>query len=308
MSRVGFIGLGAMGTPMARHLLAAGHELTIYARREESARPLLETGARHAPTPAAVLHASDVVITIVTADDDVRGVALGPDGLIEAAAPGKLFIDMSTIAPATIRSIAAKLTPAGLATLDAPVSGGPWGAAAGNLTIMAGGKREDFDRALPLFEALGDPQRIFHLGPLGAGQTVKLANQLLGGAMMTLIGEAFALGRAADIDLHRMVDVIAVSSGNSAMLEARGKKFVLSDFFQPGFKTSLMHKDVGLALDLGRQLRVPLPVTAAAHQLYTAAVRDGLGEQDFAAVTKLYRPGADPSSTLDADTTRRGDE
>lgn len=294
MSRVGFIGLGTMGAPMARNLLAAGRELTVFARREEVVRPFVEAGARAAKTAAEVLRTSDVVITIVTADDDVRRVALGADGLLEAASPGKLLIDMSTIGPDTIREVGAQLASVGVATLDAPVSGGPWGAEAGNLTIMVGGEEKEFARARPLFEAMGDPQRIFHLGPLGAGQTVKLINQLLGGAIMVLIGEAFALGRAADVDLAQMADVISVSSGNSALFEARARKFVLNNQYEPGFKTELMRKDVGLALDLGRQLGVPLPVAAAAYQLYTAAVRDGLGEEDFAAVTKLYRALNEP--------------
>jgi 3-hydroxyisobutyrate dehydrogenase-like beta-hydroxyacid dehydrogenase len=149
-----------------------------------------------------------------------------------------------------------------------------------------------FERAKPVLEAMGDKQKIFHVGPLGSGQIVKLINQMLGGAFMTLVGEALVLGKAAGVDLAKLADVIAVSSGNSAVFEARGKKFVLANHYQPGFKTSLMRKDVGLALELGRQLDVPLPVSAAAFQQYTAALRQGHAEADFAAVVKVCERAA----------------
>lgn len=292
MSSVGFIGLGTMGAPMARNVLAAGHKLVFFARREEIAQEFTSAGATRAATPAEVCRQAKFIVTIVTADDQVREVALGANGLIAAAVPGKTLIDMSTIGPWTVRDIAAALAQKGMATLDAPVSGGPWGAAAGTLSIMVGGDAEVFSRARPVLESMGDRDKIFHVGPLGAGQTVKLINQMLGGAMMTLIGEGLVLAKAAGVNLERLADVVAVSSGNSSVFEARGKKFVLANNFTPGFKMNLMRKDVGLALELGRQLDVPLPVAASSFQQYTAAIGQGLGEQDFAAVAKVCEQAA----------------
>jgi 3-hydroxyisobutyrate dehydrogenase-like beta-hydroxyacid dehydrogenase len=268
-------------------VLKAGHELVFYARRPEVAAEFTKAGGMQAATPAEVTRQADFVITIVTADAEVSEVGLGRDGIVAAAAPGKTLIEMSTIGPWTIRRIGAELAGRGMETLDAPVSGGPWGAEAGTLSIMAGGERSTFERARPVLEAMGDKQKIFHVGPLGSGQVVKLINQMLGGAFMTLVGEALVLGKAAGVDLGQLADVIAVSSGSSAVFEARGKKFVLANQYQPGFKTSLMRKDVGLALELGRQLDIPLPVASAAFQQYTAALRQGLADADFASVAKV---------------------
>lgn len=290
MHTVGFIGLGTMGQPMARNLLKAGHKVVFYSRRAEVALDFLAAGGVQATSPAAVTEAAEFVITIVTADAQVNEVVLGPHGIVEGAAQGKMLIDMSTIGPWTVRQIAARLAKAGMTTLDAPVSGGPWGAQAGTLSIMVGGEPADFERATPVLRSMGD--KLFHLGPLGAGQQAKLINQMMGGAIMTLIGEALALGKAAGLDLAALADVVAVSSGNSAVFDARGKKFVLADQFEPGFRLDLMRKDVALALEMGRQADVPLPVAAAAFQQYTAAMNQGLAERDFAAVAKVCAQAA----------------
>ncbi|MGE0606224.1 MAG: NAD(P)-dependent oxidoreductase [Pirellulales bacterium] len=292
MSTIGFIGLGTMGAPMARNVLKAGHKLVFYARRPETASEFKAEGGIQASSPAVVARQADLIITIVTADEQVREVVLGPEGVAAGASPGKVLMDMSTIGPWTARSVGAELASRQIAMLDAPVSGGPWGAAAGTLAIMVGGDESVFTRCRPLLESMGDRNKIFHVGPLGAGQTVKLINQMLGGAMMALIGEGLVLARAADVNLDRLADVVAVSSGNSSVFEARARKFVLSDNYVPGFTTSLMHKDVGLALELGRRLDVPLPVAASALQQYTAALGQGLGESDFAAVAKVCEQAA----------------
>ncbi|MBX7168402.1 MAG: NAD(P)-dependent oxidoreductase [Pirellulales bacterium] len=285
MSTVGFIGLGTMGRPMAKHLIKAGHEVVFYARRPEVIEEFTAAGATSAPDPAAVAQAAEVMISIVTADAEVREVALGHRGLIEGASPGKLYLDMSTISPATTREVGAKLLSVGIQMLDAPVSGGPWGAEAAELTIMVGGEADDFARAQPILAAMG--KSIHHVGPLGAGQTVKLVNQLLAGSAMALIGEGLVLAKAAGVDLDQLLNVLAASSGNSAMLEARGRKFVLANNYVPGFKTELMRKDVGLALELGRHLDVPMPLAAVALQQYTTAMNLGHAAADFAAVVKV---------------------
>jgi 3-hydroxyisobutyrate dehydrogenase len=285
MSTVGFIGLGAMGGPMARNLLRAGHSLTFCSRRPEVVREFEALGGRHVATPAEAARASEFILTIVTADAEVSEIALGKNGIIEAAAPDKLFVDMSTIGPQTVRQIAARLQAAGMGMLDAPVSGGPGGAAAATLAIMAGGEQADFERCRPIFQALG--KHLFHVGPLGAGQTIKLVNQLIGGGIMALVGEGFALAAAAGADLKTMTEVIKKSSGNSTLFEARAEKFVLADNYSPGFTVELMRKDLALALDLAQALQVPLPVSAAAFQLYTAAMHQGRSGDDFAAVAKV---------------------
>ncbi len=290
MSKVGFIGLGTMGRHMARHLIKAGHELTFLARREEVAREFCGLGATQAATPADVTRAAEFVISIVTADAEVKEVALGPGGIIEGAAPGKTYLEMSTIGPWTVRDVGARMQAAGMAMLDAPVSGGPWGAESATLTIMCGGEPADFERARPVLAAMG--QRFFHLGPLGAGQTVKIINQMMAGGIMALIAEAFVLAKAAGADLEQMADVVSVSSGGSTMFEHRAKKFVLADRFVPGFTTELMRKDVSLALEMARQSDVPMPVASAALQQYMAAMRQGHAADDFAAVVKVYEQQA----------------
>lgn len=285
MSKIGFIGLGTMGRHMARNLLRAGHELCFYCRRDDVAEEFVALGGSRAATPALVARASEFVITIVTADAAVREVVLGTNGILEAATPGKRLLEMSTIAPATAREIAVQLAQRGMGMLDAPVSGGPGGAEAASLTIMAGGSEADFAAARPVLACLG--KNIFHVGPVGAGQTVKLINQLLGGGIMALIGEAFALARAAGIDLEQMIDVIRCSSGNSTLFESRARNYVLQNAFPPAFTTRLMRKDLLLALDLAAGRNVPLPLTAAAVQQYTAAMNLGCSDDDFSSVAAV---------------------
>jgi 3-hydroxyisobutyrate dehydrogenase-like beta-hydroxyacid dehydrogenase len=217
-------------------------------------------------------------------------VALGKHGIIEAASPEKLYIEMSTIGPWTVRRIGEQLRRAGMSMLDAPVSGGPWGAENATLTIMAGGAEQDYQRALPLFQVLG--KRLFHVGPLGAGQTVKIINQMMAGSIMALVAEAFVLAKAAGADLNAFADIVSVSSGGSTMFEHRAKKFILADQFQPGFKTSLMRKDVSLALEMAEQLNIPLPLTSAALQQYLAAIQLGHANDDFAAVLRVCEQAA----------------
>ncbi|MBI3463770.1 MAG: NAD(P)-dependent oxidoreductase [Planctomycetes bacterium] len=290
MSTVGFIGLGTMGRHMARNIMRAGHRLVFYARRAEVVTEFEQAGATRAATPAAVTEASEFVVTIVTADAQVSEVALGAGGIIEAAAAGKTLIEMSTIGPWTARQIGARLSERGMDMIDAPVSGGPWGAEAGTLAIMAGGESDVFERSRGVLSAMG--KNIFHVGPLGAGQTVKLINQMIAGGTMALIAEGFVLAKAAGADLQVLADVIAASSANSSVFEARGKKFVLADRYVPGFATALMRKDVGLAVELARQNAIPVPVASAALQQYTAAIKLGHADDDFAAVTRVCEQNA----------------
>ena len=285
MSTVGFIGLGTMGRPMAKNILKAGHRLVFFARRDEVAAEFEALGATRAATPADVTRQSEIVVTIVTADPELQAVVLGPGGVVEGAATGKLLIDMSTVGPDTERLLHARLAERGMHMLDAPVSGGPWGAEQGTLAIMIGGDEHDFQSARPVLEAMG--KKLFHVGPIGSGQVVKLINQMVGGGIMTLVAEAFVMGRAAGVNLEQLNDVMLASSAASALQEARGKKFVLAGNFVPGFMTELMRKDMRLAVALATEMNVPTPVAASALQQFTAALHQGLARADFSSVIKV---------------------
>ena len=291
MQKIGFVGLGIMGRPMVKNLVQAGFDVTVWNRSRPGLDECVAAGATEADGPSAVAAACDIFISMVTDSPDVESVILGQsggesvrDGAIEGLAAGSLVIDMSTISPITVHRVAARLETAGMSMLDAPVSGGHSGAKAGTLAIMAGGSEDDFTRVLPIFKVLGD--EIFHLGPLGAGQTTKLVNQMLSGGIMTLIGEAMSVAKAIGLDLSQVVDVVSASSGNSTMLAARAK-FLLADRFEPGFKTGLMRKDMALGLALAQDHNTPAPVAAAALQKYTAAISRGDGILDFSAVARL---------------------
>ena len=286
MARIGFIGLGTMGAPMAHNLLAAGHELYFFARRAEVINEFREAGATACSTCAEVAQSSDVVFTIVTADEQVEQVVLGPNGVIAGGDAGTLLIEMSTISPNTACNIASQLATASMSMLDAPVSGGPSGARKGTLTILIGGDAADVERAHGLLQTLG--MSIIHVGPVGAGQTTKLVNQLLAGGVMALIGEAMAIAKAAGLDLSRTADAISASSGNSKIFEAR-HRFVIEDRYDPGFKSTLMRKDVALAIDLAGQLGIATPVASAALRQYDAAIQGGNAERDFSVVAKHNR-------------------
>ena len=290
MSRIGFIGLGTMGRPMARNLLQAGHELWFFARRTEVNDQFRAEGAIPCNSCAEVAASADIIITIVTGDSDIEEVILGEQGVITGCAPNKILVDMSTISPETARAIGVRLNHLGVSMLDAPVSGGPSGANKGTLTIMVGGDEGVLGRTRTVLGALGD--KIVHVGPLGAGQTVKLVNQMIAGSTMALIGEAFALGKSAGVDLNRLADVISASSGNSTIFAARGRNFVLADYYEPGFKTTLMRKDLGLAVDMASCLGVPTPLATAAFQQYTSAINLGYANADFASVAKVCAQAA----------------
>ncbi len=282
--KIGFIGLGAMGLPMAKNLIKAGFDLTVYARRPEPAAEVRALGARSADSPRAVAEQVSVVITIVTADPDVRAVILGENGALAGMKAGGVIVDMSTISPMTIQEIARIAETKGVEVMDAPVSGGDTGAKAGTLTIIAGGKKGTFERCRPLFEAMG--KNIFHVGGVGVGQVVKIANQVIGGTILAVVSEALVMGVKAGADPEVLRQVIGVSSGNSNLFQARVGDFMLKDQFQPGFMLDLMKKDIGLALEIGKALSVPMPVGAAAYQHYAAGTSMGVGREDFSAVCK----------------------
>lgn len=265
---VGFIGLGIMGLPMAKNILAAGFPVVAYNRTADKVRLL--AGAEQADSPAAVAARADVVVTCVTASQDVVDVVLGREGapgVIEGARSGAVVVDMSTISPAVTRDLAARLRERGVAMIDAPVSGGETGAINGTLSIMCGGEAGDLDRVRPVLEAMG--QRITLCGPVGAGQTVKLCNQIAVVLNNLAMAEALVFCQRSGVDPAVMLEAIAAGAAGSWQISNLGPKVVARDF-APGFKVGLQQKDLRLALEAADGLDLPLPGTALVHQLFRA--------------------------------------
>lgn len=286
---IGFIGIGVMGRPMTLNLLKAGHAVTVYARHPEQpgVQEVLNAGAKQAPSPRAVAMASDMVITMLPNSPQVEEVIAGPSGILEGARKGLIIIDMSTIAPAVSRKLAQEASTRGVHMLDAPVSGGSQGAINGTLSIMVGGEREIVEQARPVLEAMGKKENIFHVGSNGAGEIVKLVNNMLVGAIAAATAEALVLGVKAGADLDIMTKVIGVSTGASWQLSNQFPLRAFNGSFQPGFMTDLLHKDLGLALELAAEDSTPAPITALTRQLYEMARANGSGREDYTSVTKV---------------------
>ncbi len=290
--RIGFIGLGIMGRPMARNLMKAGYALTVWNRSRPGIAALVAEGAQEAASPRDVAQRSGVVITILGDSPDTERVALGDDGIIAGADDGLVHIDMSTISPAVTRSIAERYAAAGVEMLDAPVSGGEQGAIDGTLSIMAGGKREVFDRCRPLFETMG--KTIVYCGAVGSGQVVKLCNQVVVGLNNLAMSEALVLAAKAGVDPATMVEAVRAGAGSSWALHNLAPK-VLSGDFKPGFKVWQQQKDLRLALELADQGHTPLPGTALVRQLFAALEAEGLGEAGTQALVKALEKLANAS-------------
>jgi 2-hydroxy-3-oxopropionate reductase len=275
--RIGFIGIGNMGSEMARHLLAAGHTITGYARGAGSRDRATGLGLKIADTPAKVAAASEVVFTIVTAGRDVESLALGPDGLVHGARPGLIHVDMSTISPAITRSVAAQLRKRGIVMIDAPVSGGVAAAKTASLTFFVGGETGEFEQVRPLLEQMG--KAIFLMGPSGTGQVTKLANQICQLANLQGTAEALLFAQAQGADAGKVREAVMAGYGGSRMLDVLGKKMVDRDF-AAGIVAALHHKDIGVALDIAHESGLALPVTAQVMQQLNALMGSGFGEQD----------------------------
>jgi 2-hydroxy-3-oxopropionate reductase len=285
MSELGFIGLGVMGRPMALNLLRAGHGLRVWSRREETMRPLVEAGARACASAADAARGAEVVFSMVSDAPDVEQIALGAQGVIAGAAPGSIFVDMSTIAPAAARNIAARLAERGIDMLDAPVSGGESGATNAALTILVGGNLSAFERVRPLFASLG--KSITLIGPSGAGQIAKACNQVITGVAVAATAEAFNFARLNGVDVGRVREALLGGFAASRILENQGDRMLARDF-RPSFKAWMHQKDLRIVIDEAHRLGVPLPAAAAASQLFNAMSGSGLGEDDSIGVLKLY--------------------
>lgn len=294
---IGFIGLGNMGAPMARNLLKAGHRLTVFDLSEAAVAGLAEAGATPAASPAAVARTdAELVITMLPASAHVKGVYLGEDGLLAHVRPGVLLIDSSTIDPLSAREVAAAARAHGNPMLDAPVSGGTGGAAAGTLTFMVGGEAADFDRAQPVLAAMG--RNIVHCGGAGNGQVAKVANNMLLGISMIGVAEAMSLGVALGMDPQVLAGIINTSSGRCWSSDTYNPFPGVMDNvpaargYTGGFGTDLMLKDLGLASEAAKQARQPVILGALAQQLYQTFSAQGHGGLDFSAIINLYRKDA----------------
>jgi len=285
--RVGFIGLGIMGKPMAGHLLNAGYEVVVHSRTRQKVDDLCSAypSATPATSPREVAGRSDVVITMLPDSPDVHNVMFSAEGLAESLRGGSLYIDMSTISPATAILIAAKLDEKGVAALDAPVSGGEAGAINASLSIMVGGDQAAFDRALPLFEIMGKTMVL--MGGPGAGQTTKACNQIMVALHYAAASEALVLGSKAGVDPAKMVQVLGGGLAASRVLELKGQTMIDHDF-QPGFRIDLHRKDLSIALAAGKAEGVPLLATAVVDQLFQAAAATGRGSLDHSALISVY--------------------
>ena len=278
---IGFIGLGIMGRPMAAHLAAAGYPLVVHSRSPQPVAELVAQGAQAAPSPRRVAAQAQVIITMLPDSPDVEAVVLGPDGVLEGARAGSLFIDMSTISPSVAVRLAEAGRPKDIRVLDAPVSGGDVGARNASLTIMVGGDASDFEAALPILQTLG--RNIVWCGSHGAGQTVKACNQLLVAITIEGVAEALTLGTKAGVDPAKIVQVLSGGMARCGVLELRGQRMVARDF-TPGFRSRLHYKDLRIALAAGQAFEVALPATALVHEMFKSLVVAGRGDLDHTAL------------------------
>jgi len=285
MAKVGYIGLGIMGAAIARNLIKAGHSLVVHNRSRAIVNQLVAEGASAAHSPREVAAAVEFVFTNLPDTPDVEKVVLGEDGIIEGAHEGLIYIDNSTIKPETSRLLSERLAEVGVAALDAPVSGGDVGARDGTLTIMVGGPQAAFERALPLFQAMGKAAVL--VGESGAGQIAKVCNQIIVGAQMVALAEALITAQKAGVDPLRVVEAIKGGAAQMWTLDVKPPRLFAGNR-QPGFKAYMQHKDLGIVMDTARTYGVPLPMSAVVMQLYTAMLDLGHRELDNSAIIAVY--------------------
>jgi 2-hydroxy-3-oxopropionate reductase len=295
--RIGFIGLGIMGKPMARNLLRAGYGLTVFNRSPGAVEELVKDGASVGRSAAEIAERSDVVITMLPDSPDVESVVLGQDGVFEGAQENLLLIDMSTISPMTSRRIADEARKRNIRALDAPVSGGDKGASSGTLSIMVGGDQRDFELAKPIFEALG--KTITYCGPAGAGQTVKACNQVVVALVIEAVAEALVLGSKAGVNPEVILRVLSGGLAQTRVMDLRGPAMIQHQF-EPGFKARLHRKDLDIIQALAREYGAALPVTAIVGQLFTALVESGKGDLDNSALLTVIEELSNHSLTATA--------
>jgi 2-hydroxy-3-oxopropionate reductase len=281
---IGFIGLGIMGRPMAKNLMEAGYDLVVHNRSPVKVEELAGEGATAAGSPKEVAERCDVVITMLPNSPQVEEVLAGEGGVFEGVREGALIVDMSTISPVVTEELAEAAKEKGASMLDAPVSGGDVGAIDGTLSIMVGGDEQDFERANPLFEVMG--KTVTHVGPSGAGQVTKAANQIVVALTIEAVSEALVLGSKGGVAPEKILDVLGGGLAGNKVMEVKREKF-LSHTFDPGFRSELHHKDLGIALAAGREYGVALPVTAVVDQMLLTMKRKGWGGEDHSALLRV---------------------
>jgi 2-hydroxy-3-oxopropionate reductase len=294
---IGFIGLGLMGRPMAKNLLKAGFPLIVHSRSQGPVDDLVSSGARRASSPGEVARQATRIVTMLPDSPDVEQVVEGPKGIFASMQPGTIVIDMSTIAPATARRLAARATSLGAVMLDAPVSGGEIGAISGTLSIMVGGDEAAFSTVRPLLEAMGNPERVIRIGDSGAGQICKACNQMVIGGTLAVVSEAFALARKAGVDATAVRAALLGGFAASRVLEVHGER-ILNSNYKPGFRAGLYAKDYRIVSGTLAEHHTAAPVSAVVQQLVEAMVAAGRADEDYSALAKtvfelagLDRPG-----------------
>ena len=287
--KVGFIGVGFMGKHMARHIIEGGHELTIYDISETAAKDLVDLGAKWANSPSIVATNSEVIFTSLPTPQDVEQVVIGEGGLLDGAIEGTTFFDLSTTDPETITRISESTSQKGVTLLDAPVSGGTTGAEEGTLCVMVGGDKSKYDKYKSVLDLIGT--QVVYCGNLGAGAVCKIVNNLIGMTLGVVLSEAFSLGVKAGVDPMTLYNAVSMSSGETRQMHTFPTGLFEGNF-EPGFKLDLGSKDVGLATNLGRSLRVPMEVSNLVHQKYVEAQNKGWAGQSTTAIAKLQEERA----------------
>jgi 3-hydroxyisobutyrate dehydrogenase len=288
--RVAVIGLGTMGAPMARHLLAAGHEVTVHNRTRSREEPLEALGAHRAESPAAAAAAAEAVLTCVSDTPDLEHIVMGPGGVAAGLAPGGVVVDCSTVSPTAVADMAARLQERGIGMVDAPVSGGSEGAERGTLTIFCGGADADVAKARPVLEAFSS--RITHLGPSGSGQVAKAVNQVMIAGTYASVGEGIALAEAAGLPLPELVEALSAGAAASWVLQNRAGN-MMSDSYPLGFKLALHRKDLGIALDEAGRAGLPLDVAKLVAAQENELMAEGHGDEDVSALARLPKRRAE---------------
>lgn len=292
IGKVGFVGLGIMGMPMARNLMAAGYEIVVYNRSRAKVEELAAEGAVAAGNLGEIVEESDIVITMLPGPPEVREVV---NDLVERADRETLIVDMSTSSPILARELAHTAGEKGVGMLDAPVSGGDTGAQEGSLSIMVGGTEEDFGRAKPLFEVMGET--VVHVGEHGAGQTVKACNQIVVALTIEAVSEALVLGSKAGVEPAKIIEALSGGLADNKIMRVKGEKFLYGDF-TPGGKSKFHHKDLGIALAAAREYGAALPVTAVVDQMFGSLMAKGRGDWDHSALIALLQEWAGNESPV----------
>lgn len=284
--KIGFIGVGAMGKPMAQNLIKAGYEVAVYDLMPDNVNELVKLGARRCETNLELASSVELIFTSLPNASIVEQVMTGPKGILNACKKETIIVDMSSVSPSSTQKMAGIAQQQGLVYVDAPVSGGTKGATAGTLTIMVGATKEVFEKIRPILEIIG--KNIYHVGGTGLGDAIKIVNNLLLGCNMAALAEALVLGVKCGLKPEVMKEIIGVSSGGSYVLNAKMESFIMEQNYQGGFAVDLQHKDLGLALEAGKEAKVPLPITALATQIFESARAMGLGKEDMSSVIKVW--------------------